>query len=132
MAVDTSPSFSEGQPPITEPRPGQVTSKTQIEMGKTYLFRAASRKAPQKLFVSQAMTVLEGPKLSETNRTFVKCRVNYTEEQLRELAGSATNPPQPPTTMTIFLSDVGITEKGEFKPGTSVWLTDPEKLPKES
>jgi hypothetical protein len=34
--------------------------------------------------------------------------------------------------MMIYLSDVGIMEKGGFTPGTSIWLADPEKLPKDS
>ena len=131
MAADASPSFSEGQPPVIEPRPGQVTSRDQITQGRQYLFRSSNKGLPQG-FLSQPITVLEGPQLSKTNRTFVKCSVDYTQERLEELSGSATHPPRPQRTMTVFLSDVGIMEKGEFKPGTSIWLEDPEKFPKDS
>jgi hypothetical protein len=131
MSIDASPAFSEGQSPITEPRPGQVTGKDRIAPGRTYLFRSANRKSPQELFVSQPITVLEGPQLSKSQRTFIKVRVDYPDEQLVD-DNDRSSHPQRQTTMIVNLSDVGIMENGDFKPGTGIWLADPEQLPKES
>jgi hypothetical protein len=132
MSIDASPSFLEGQLPITEPRLGQVTGKDQIMPGKTYLFRSASRRSPQELFVSQPITVLEGPQLSKLQRTFIKCRVDYPDEQLADDNDRSFPPQKKQTTIIVNLSDVGIMENGDFKPGTGIWLADPGKLPKES
>jgi hypothetical protein len=122
MTVDAKATFGEPRPLVTEPRPGQIINKAQIEPGGSYFFRSSNKSAPQG-FLSQPVTVLEGPQLSERGRTFIKCKVDYSEEQLAK--GLIGNKGQ--TTRLITLSDVGITEEGEFKPGTSIWLAATEE-----
>jgi hypothetical protein len=122
MSIDTDPLFRGAEQPITEPRPGQVISQAQIVLGRHYIFRGLNKGLPEG--VVQPLTALTSLQYSKTNRTFVKFSVDHPE-------GDVVHP-QTQTTMTIFLSDVGITENGTFKPGTSIWLEEPEELPQDS
>jgi len=126
MAVDSSPSFPEGQRPITEPRPGQITRVGEIKRGNAYLFMGLNGK------LSQSVTVLEAPHRSETNPGLgigITIAISYSKEELKAMAV------HPQTTMFLPLANIGIKEVRKrlyFQPGTSIWLADPKKLPEHS